>query len=67
MTHMLELVYKNFKTDTINVFEVLKENIVLMSKQIENLNRQIEALKNGNLRNESNEKRSWMIRLDMAE
>lgn len=67
MTQMLELVYKNFKTDTINMFKVLKENMVLMSKQIGNLNREIEAIKNGNFRNKRIEKLNWMIRLDMAE
>lgn len=64
---MLELVYKDFKTDTINMFKVLKENMVLMSKEIRNLNRETKAIKNGNFRNKRIEKLNWMIRLDMAE
>lgn len=42
---MLGLVYKNFKTGIINMFKVLKENMVLMSKQIVHLSREIEAIK----------------------
>lgn len=49
------------------MFKILKENMVLMSKQIGNLNREIKAIKNGNFRNKRNKKLNWMIRLDMAE
>lgn len=42
---MLELIYKNFKTGVINMFKVLKENMVIISKQIGNLGKETEAIK----------------------
>lgn len=45
MTQMLELVHKKFKTGIISMFKVLKENIVLMSKQVGNLRREINAVR----------------------
>ena len=45
MTQRLELVYKNFETDILNMFKDLKENMVSMSEQIGNLSREIEAIK----------------------
>lgn len=45
MTQRLELVYKNFETDILNMFKDVKENIVSMNEQIGNLSREIEAIK----------------------